>query len=66
MKGLVTLVSARDGGPVAGLDASVVPAPRTRRAGPGFWFVAFAFLIVMAVATLPSPLNPGVHHVVAK
>src|SRR3984957_18732660 len=56
MKGLVTVVSARDGGPVAGLDASVVPAPRTRRAGSGFWFVAFAFLIVMAVATLPSPL----------
>jgi hypothetical protein len=25
MKGLVTVVSARDGGPVAGLDASVVP-----------------------------------------
>ena len=56
MKGLVTVVSARDGGPVAGLDASVVPAPRTSRAGSGFWFVAFAFLIVMAVATLPSPL----------
>jgi MFS family permease len=56
MKGLVTVVSARDGGPVAGLGASVVPAPRTRRAGSGFWFVAFAFLIVMAVATLPSPL----------
>ncbi len=36
MKGLVTVVSARDGGPVAGLDASVVPAPRTRRAGSGF------------------------------
>jgi MFS family permease len=56
MKGLVTVVSARDGGPVAGLDPSVVPAPQTRRAGSGFWFVAFAFLIVMAVATLPSPL----------
>jgi hypothetical protein len=56
MKGPVTVVSARDGGPVAGLDTSVVPAPRTSRAGSGFWFVAFAFLIVMAVATLPSPL----------
>ncbi len=27
-----------------------------RRPGSGFWTVAFAFLIVMAVATLPSPL----------
>ena len=25
-------------------------------AGSGFWVVAFAFLIVMAFATLPSPL----------
>jgi MFS family permease len=28
----------------------------TRRYGFGFWAVAFAFLIVMAAATLPSPL----------
>ena len=41
---------------MAGLDASVVPAPQRRRHGSGFWVVAFAFLIVMAVATLPSPL----------
>ncbi len=27
-----------------------------RRAAPGFWAVAFAFLIVMAFATLPGPL----------
>jgi MFS family permease len=27
-----------------------------RRQGSGFWTVAFSFLIVMAVATLPSPL----------
>jgi hypothetical protein len=27
-----------------------------RRTGSGFWTVAFAFLVVMAVATLPSPL----------
>ena len=27
-----------------------------RRAGTAFWAVAFAFLVVMAVATLPSPL----------
>ena len=52
----MTAVSARDGGPVADLDASQVPAPDRRRRGSGFWVVAFAFLIVMAVATLPSPL----------
>ena len=40
---------------MASLDASVVRAPRSR-VGSGFWVVAFAFLIVMAVATLPSPL----------
>jgi MFS family permease len=34
----------------------VVPAPHRLRHGSGFWIVAFAFLIVMAVATLPSPL----------
>src|SRR3954463_4809405 len=32
------------------------PAGGTRRYGRGFWAVAFAFLIVMAFATLPSPL----------
>jgi MFS family permease len=31
-------------------------AGETRRYGSGFWAVAFAFLIVMAFATLPSPL----------
>ena len=41
---------------MTGLDASAVPAPPGRRYGSGFWIVAFAFLIVMAVATLPSPL----------
>jgi MFS family permease len=41
---------------MAGLEASAVPAPHRRRHGSGFWAVAFAFLIVMAVATLPSPL----------
>jgi MFS family permease len=41
---------------VAGLDAPAVPAPQRRRPGSSFWVVAFAFLIVMAVATLPSPL----------
>lgn len=39
-----------------------VPAPRGRRAhtrrrhGAGFWAVAFAFLAVMAFATVPAPL----------
>ena len=33
-----------------------VPAALARRHGSGFWAVAFAFLIVMAFATLPSPL----------
>jgi MFS family permease len=41
---------------VPGADASAVPAARRRRPGSGFWAVAFAFLVVMAVATLPSPL----------
>ena len=52
----MTAVSASDGGPTAGLEASAVPAPHRLRHGSGFWVVAFAFLIVMAVATLPSPL----------
>src|SRR5579871_1493472 len=33
-----------------------VAAALARRHGSGFWTVAFAFLIVMAFATLPSPL----------
>src|ERR1700758_441011 len=32
------------------------PLTRDGRHGSGFWIVAFAFLIVMAFATLPSPL----------
>jgi MFS family permease len=32
------------------------PAAQRRRHRSGFWAAAFAFLIVMAVATLPSPL----------
>ena len=36
--------------------AHALPAAETRRYGLGFWAVAFAFLIVMAFATLPSPL----------
>src|ERR1700750_1579638 len=33
-----------------------LPASAARRAATGFWVVAFAFLIVMGFATLPSPL----------
>ncbi len=33
-----------------------MPAVQGHRYGSGFWAVAFAFLIVMSVATLPSPL----------
>jgi MFS family permease len=39
-----------------GTDASSVRAAQRRRGGTGFWTVAYAFLIVMALATLPSPL----------
>ena len=41
---------------MSGVDASAVPAVQRLRHGSGFWVVAFAFLIVMAFATLPSPL----------
>lgn len=43
-------------------STKVAPAPRGRRAhtrrrhGAGFWAVAFAFLSVMAFATVPAPL----------
>ena len=37
-------------------DASAGVAARRLGHGSGFWVVAFAFLIVMAFATLPSPL----------
>ena len=33
-----------------------MPAAQDHRGGSGFWTVAYAFLIVMAFATLPSPL----------
>jgi hypothetical protein len=52
----VSAMSARDGSPVSDVDAAEVPAPHRRSQGSGFWAAAFAFLIVMAVATLPSPL----------
>jgi MFS family permease len=52
----VTGVSATAGGPVPQVDASTGPAARGRRHRSGFWAATFAFLVVMAVATLPSPL----------
>ena len=41
---------------MSSVDASPVPAMQRFRHVSGFWIVAFAFLIVMAFATLPSPL----------
>src|SRR5256885_3410809 len=38
------------------VDSGGPPAAQERRFRSGFWVVAFAFLIVMASATLPSPL----------
>src|SRR4030088_3570704 len=37
-------------------NGSALPVAEPRRHRFGFWAVAFAFLIVMAFATLPSPL----------
>jgi len=44
------------GGSVPQVDASTATAARGRRHRSGFWGATFAFLVVMAVATLPSPL----------
>ena len=38
------------------VDTNAAPAVQRSRHRSGFWAVAFAFLIVMAFATLPSPL----------
>src|ERR1700733_9852946 len=38
------------------VDTRSVHAARRSGLGSGFWAVAFAFLVVMAFATLPSPL----------
>jgi MFS family permease len=38
------------------VDTRSVDAARRSALGSGFWAVAFAFLVVMAFATLPSPL----------
>jgi hypothetical protein len=39
-----------------GANTPAAPAGPSRRHRSGFWTVAYAYLIVMAVATLPSPL----------
>ena len=41
---------------MSSVDTDTVHEAQTRQPGSGFWAVAFAFLIVMAFATLPSPL----------
>ena len=41
---------------MAGANAHAVSAAAARRQVSGFWIVVFAFLIVSAFATLPSPL----------
>ena len=52
----MTAVSDTARGPVPHVAASTAPTPPRPRHCSGFWAAAFAFLIVMAVATLPSPL----------
>jgi MFS family permease len=49
-------VTAQHADPLPSDNVRALPPPATRRYGSGFWAVAFAFLIVMAFATLPSPL----------
>jgi MFS family permease len=41
---------------MSGNNVVALPVTVARRAATGFWVVAFAFLVVMAFATLPSPL----------
>src|SRR6266567_7106484 len=49
-------VSVQESQAMTSANGSVRPVVQTRRALLGFWAVAFALLIVMASATLPSPL----------
>ncbi len=49
-------MTAQQADPLASDNVRALPRPAIRRYGSGFWAVAFAFLIVMAFATLPSPL----------
>jgi hypothetical protein len=52
----VTTVSDTARGPVPDVAASTALTALRPRHRSGFWAAAFAFLVVMAVATLPSPL----------
>lgn len=63
--GTMSTVTDSEATPTASTPTTLddrVPAPRGRRAhsrrrhGAGFWAVAFAFLAVMAFATVPAPL----------
>ena len=49
-------MSLQQSDPMPTDNAPALPAAATRGYGLGFWAVAFALLIVMASATLPSPL----------
>ena len=49
-------MTAQQAAPPSTDNVRALPAPATGRYGSGFWAVAFAFLVVMAAATLPSPL----------
>lgn len=49
-------MSLQQSDPIAGNGARKLPAAEVRSHRAGFWAVAFAFLTVMAFATLPSPL----------
>jgi MFS family permease len=52
----VTDVFPADGVSAPDVDPPVAPGPHGRPRRSGFWAAAFAYLVVMAVATLPSPL----------
>ena len=55
-RALVAHGGSTAGGAVPHVDSSTPTAARGRRQRSGFWAVAFAVLVVIAVATLPSPL----------
>jgi hypothetical protein len=50
------VVSVQQSDPIRSTNGSALTVAETRRYRSGFWAVAFALLIVMASATLPSPL----------
>jgi predicted MFS family arabinose efflux permease len=53
---VIAAVSPQMPGSVPAAGTLSEPEAHSRRHRSGFWTVAYAFLIVMAVATLPSPL----------